>query len=145
MNLTDSNNMLYFFTMYNYLNELHCSQKYYIAINSNLFIKNYINYIHICTFIYVNLIMFILREKCRWYIFIQAYIDLYRSLLLLFQKLFYRGKKNYIQANSTSADLSIKIHHQLDFKDVYSLFFLLLWLWKGLKAFPFCSVLWCYP
>lgn len=93
MNLTDSNNMLYFFTMYNYLNELHCSQKYYIGINSNLFIKNYINYIHICTFIYVNLIMFILREKCRWYIFIQAYIDLYRSLLLLFQKLFYRGKK----------------------------------------------------
>lgn len=33
-----------------YLSELHCSEKYCRGINCNLFIKNSINYIHVCTF-----------------------------------------------------------------------------------------------
>lgn len=41
---------LIFFFHVQYLSELHCSQKWFKGINSYLFIKNYINYIHICIF-----------------------------------------------------------------------------------------------
>lgn len=74
---------------------------------------------------YANLIMFILREKLQVihiYLCIYTYIGSYH---------YYSRddciKENYyIQAKSVFVDLSIKIHHQLDFQDGYSLFLLLL-------------------
>lgn len=75
-----------------YLSELHCSQKYYKGINSNLFIKNYINYTPICTFnVCKSCNVYIKREIAGdTYLFVHIY--LYRFLPLLFQKWLYRGK-----------------------------------------------------
>lgn len=70
-------------------------KKYYKGINSNLFIKNDINYMPICTFNVCKSYNDYIKREIAGDTYLFVHISLYRLLPLLFQRWLYQGKLLY--------------------------------------------------